>query len=424
MHGLVAGMASGYPAVQAAAAWAVTNAVAAANHAGGMKSPSTITMQMGVYLMQGLINGMLSMSSQVATAANQTMVDALNSLLQSVSSVMTSITSITASAASMTTASMQQMVTGINLLSNAAPQIQQALIILGASFAGWASSPATATLLATLTTLDGVLSPLSSALTSLGSASTSAAGITTASIAQLMSALTSLVYFSPAIKAAMGAIAAAFSNVGDTTGVTTNLTSLDSVFQKISSLFTDMGSAATGAANVTPAALSQISIAVQSAIHTVEDILKTAIPAFTSIGLQLMQGLAAGVAAGGVAVVAAAEAVAIAALTATRAATQTASPSKLYAEEGQNWMLGLVQGIKGGAPGVQGALTSSLPHVGRATGVNGGIGPGTTYAPTYQVTINAAGGNSKQISTDFQKMLNQHDADLLRRLKAGTISGG
>jgi hypothetical protein len=95
----------------------------------------------------------------------------------------------------------------------------------------------------------------------------------------------------------------------------------------------------------------------------------------------------------------------------------------LYAQEGRDWMLGAIQGIKATAPQVQSAVNSSIPRIRpSASSAAGAPAGGTTYSPTYRVTITAPGGNAKNISAEFEKMLEKHDTDLIRRLNAGSIS--
>jgi hypothetical protein len=118
---------------------------------------------------------------------------------------------------------------------------------------------------------------------------------------------------------------------------------------------------------------------------------------FTTLGSQLMQGLAAGIISATNQVVQAAVNAANQALAATKAATKTASPSQLYAEQGRNWMLGLVQGIQSGTGLVQGAMVGSLPRVGAAGGMGMGMGAGLQVHATFQII--APGGNPEAIKS-------------------------
>jgi hypothetical protein len=83
-------------------------------------------------------------------------------------------------------------------------------------------------------------------------------------------------------------------------------------------------------------------------------------PAFHSAGIYLMEGLATGIEAASVQVEQAAVQAAEGALRATRAATQTHSPSRLYAKEGRNWMLGLVRGVQSTQGGTSQQLSTTV----------------------------------------------------------------
>lgn len=81
MMGMAQGIVGGAPATAGVAATAVNMIIAAANQAAGIASPSTVLMNTGQWMMQGLANGITSSTPIVTTAANaaaQAAIDAIS----------------------------------------------------------------------------------------------------------------------------------------------------------------------------------------------------------------------------------------------------------------------------------------------------------------------------------------------------------
>lgn len=164
--------------------------------------------------------------------------------------------------------------------------------------------------------------------------------------------------------------------------------------------------------------------ALQSLAARMVAVLRAQLPLFRSVGVQLMQGLAAGIQAGTAAAVAAAVASAQAVASATKAASQTHSPSLLYMAIARDWMLGLVQGISGGVPMVQGAMRGAVGSVAPATRLPGTAGmalggTGGSIVINSPVTINAPSGNANEILRVLGPALDKHDRQLVQRLRSG-----
>jgi hypothetical protein len=170
--------------------------------------------------------------------------------------------------------------------------------------------------------------------------------------------------------------------------------------------------------------------AVLNYLHTLwgqmSSYMKTLPPLMQSLGVQLMQGLARGIQAGTAQAVAAAVASANAVTAATKATTKTQSPSLVYAAIGSDLMAGLAQGIRSAAPLAKSAMVSSLnsltPSAASLAG-HGGIGGGITMTNHYTVTVQApAGTGPGSLTPALKQAFAAHDADLVRRLKAGSMS--
>jgi hypothetical protein len=165
----------------------------------------------------------------------------------------------------------------------------------------------------------------------------------------------------------------------------------------------------------------------QNLWHDLLTYLQTLPSKMQTIGDQLMLGLAKGIEAGTPAAVAAAVKAAKAVEAATKAATKAQSPSMVYAAIGNDLMAGLAQGIKNGTGLAKSAMVSSLNTItptaanlaGRGLGMGGG---GITMNNTYHVTIGATGSNPNSVTEPLKQAFAQHDADLIRRIKAGSSS--
>src|ERR1700677_2710114 len=108
--------------------------------------------------------------------------------------------------------------------------------------------------------------------------------------------------------------------------------------------------------------------------------IKALVPDFTTVGQQLMEGLASGIESAASQVAAATAAAATASLAAAKTATKTASPSQAFAELGENLMAGLAQGVMSAASlarnavsGVTGGLTGAATLTGHGAGGGGGV---------------------------------------------------
>jgi hypothetical protein len=148
---------------------------------------------------------------------------------------------------------------------------------------------------------------------------------------------------------------------------------------------------------------SQITTHLTSIATKMLSYLKLQMPLFHDAGVAMMQGLSKGISDASAQVATAAVKAANDAVSATNNATKTHSPSQVFAEQGTNWMLGLVQGIRGGAAGVQGALTGSIPRVpnGSAFGLSGTGGASLTVHADFH--ISAPGGNPQAIKQAIEK---------------------
>jgi hypothetical protein len=136
-----------------------------------------------------------------------------------------------------------------------------------------------------------------------------------------------------------------------------------------------------------------------------------------------MTGLSAGIASAAGAVATAAAKAATNALAASKTATKTASPSLLFAEEGEDWMFGLIQGIKGKQGLLQSTLTGALPQVPGRLGGTGVGGGGLSLSVTASFTIQAPGGNVAQIKSAIeQDSAEQFSKQILQSIRAGAGS--
>lgn len=75
---------------------------------------------------------------------------------------------------------------------------------------------------------------------------------------------------------------------------------------------------------------------------------------------------------------------------------------------------GIPRGLSGGV--------SPFPTAGYASAGGGAARGDIVVSSTYNVTINADGGNPQQVATAFKKAAQEHTDDLIRRLRAGSIS--
>jgi hypothetical protein len=279
-----------------------------------------------------------------------------------------------------------------------------------------------------LKSLSSIFGPLSKVFADFGTLAGNTGSITAQSILDIENALTNLDAAAPIIIGQIKILTDSFKNL-KTGPLNTELDNLNTTLGKLGGVFTTLSNDAQGAAAVTPDNLGLITQAVKDlggsmsslpteigslSIGTLSafanlvavstDYLNTTgTTLFHSAGMNMMSGLALGISQGAGGVAAAVVAAVLGAAAASNAATITHSPSQLYAEQGRNWMLGIVQGIRGNAAQVQAALTGSLPSVGRPVGLTGGSSglSGLTVHATFQ--INAPGGNPASIKSAIEK---------------------
>lgn len=123
----------------------------------------------------------------------------------------------------------------------------------------------------------------------------------------------------------------------------------------------------------------------------------------SEIGANIIKGLADGILGGGAAVVSAITGVAGSAIGAAKSALGIASPSKVFAEIGGYTSEGMVQGVEGGTADVQGAFDEMVapPEAGAAATSQASPSGGNTY----QITIEAGGGDAKSIASAVRDVL-------------------
>ena len=189
--------------------------------------------------------------------------------------------------------------------------------------------------------------------------------------------------------------------------------------------FTTLGADIKKAVDKIPADISNETGSVTSAVNTMVGHLESTIQsqavvnAFYSAGVNMMHGLQSGINAAAGQVATAAANAATAALSASQKATKTHSPSLLYAEEGRDWMLGLVAGIQGSKGLVQAAVGGVLPTTGHPPVGQAAGGGGITLHVNANFTINAPGGNAGAIKNGMDDAATQFAKATLTALRAG-----
>lgn len=151
-------------------------------------------------------------------------------------------------------------------------------------------------------------------------------------------------------------------------------------------------------------------------------------PQWVTTGTMLMQGLSQGINAAAGSVATNAAKAATSALAAAKTATKTSSPSQLFAELGQNWMLGLVKGVAGNSSAVRGAVVSAatsaagpLPPGSLGGGRTGGAG-GFTFTWSGDVIVQSATGSPADTGTAVQKALQKNNQTLVTAFRTGAGS--
>lgn len=123
----------------------------------------------------------------------------------------------------------------------------------------------------------------------------------------------------------------------------------------------------------------------------------------SEIGANIIKGLADGILGGGAAVVSAITGVTGNAISAAKNALGIASPSKVFAEIGGYTSEGMVQGVEGGTADVQGAFDAMVAPPGPAGAPLASAAPSGGH--TFQITIEAAGGDGKSIAAAVREVL-------------------
>jgi hypothetical protein len=230
-----------------------------------------------------------------------------------------------------------------------------------------------------------------------------------------------------------------------------DLNHLIDLFHKIDDVFKGISGAASDSASVTQPALDKIKNAIKAVVDTINgiplqvyaangtiirtlqallnNILQvfngtTTFESFSSIGQNMMQGLAAGINVGSSAVQAAATQSAFAAMGAMHSVTRPGSPSRTYTEEGLNWMQGLENGIRNNTHLVHNAMLSVPPSVGPLNRLAPVTSGGARMSVTANFTINAPGGDAHAIKRAIQNESAQMFAQQLlisTRAGAGTV---
>ncbi|MDE2096453.1 MAG: hypothetical protein KGL39_04345 [Patescibacteria group bacterium] len=257
MVGLEGGIRSMAGAVAAQASAAASGAVAAAKAATQTHSPSVVFTQMGMDWMQGLINGMVALAGQVATTAQNTALQAVDQILQDLRSIFSDVVSVGQAAGALTDQAFQQMYAGMSLVTNEAPQLEQAINNLEPALAAIGST--TPNVATNLTSLDQVIQPLGQLFGDITTAATNAGTLTDQAFQQMYTGMGLVADNAGQLEQAINNLEPALAAIGSTTpNVATNVTSLEQVIQPLAQLLGDIGTAATNAASLTDSSINQM----------------------------------------------------------------------------------------------------------------------------------------------------------------------
>jgi len=161
---------------------------------------------------------------------------------------------------------------------------------------------------------------------------------------------------------------------------------------------------------------SQILKILKVLIARMEDFIKSTIPQFQAIGLQLMEGIAAGIQQGSSLVVSAAADAVAQALAAAKSSAGISSPSRVAAAEiGLPLAQGVALGIRQGSTLMASAMQEGVMGATRpmARGAYGG-GGAVTITANYAITL----GSAKDLDS-LKVALEQHDRELLQLIRQG-----
>ncbi len=127
----------------------------------------------------------------------------------------------------------------------------------------------------------------------------------------------------------------------------------------------------------------------------------------SDIGTALIQGLIMGITGAGPALISSITGLAGGAITAAKKALGIASPSTVFAEIGVNTAEGMVQGVDDTAPAVQGSLESMVapPEAAAPVAAATASASGSGGGHSFEITINAAGGDGQSIAAAVQKAI-------------------
>lgn len=125
----------------------------------------------------------------------------------------------------------------------------------------------------------------------------------------------------------------------------------------------------------------------------------------SDLGANIINGLVAGITSAGSAVFGALKGIVGGAIDGVKGLLGISSPSKVFAEIGSYTAEGMSAGVDQGAPNVQGSLESMVapPAAGAAAGGGGASGGGGGH--TFQIVVNASGGDAKGIRAELEAML-------------------
>lgn len=167
------------------------------------------------------------------------------------------------------------------------------------------------------------------------------------------------------------------------------------------------------------AVVYKVSTAFQETFTTVVSFLSSI--NLSDIGAQMIQGLINGITGAGSAVVDSVKGVVNGAIDSAKAALGIHSPSKVFAEIGENTAAGMEQGVTGGSSGVQGAIEDmSSPPSGSASG-------GASASTSSSSSGSSGGFNFQGAQFTFNGVKDAEDAEarfgeLLTKLIEGDLS--
>jgi hypothetical protein len=372
----------------------------------------------------GFVSSLNEVSKAFAHLGGSKDISTLTTELNGLGKMFDSFGRLAKSSASITQQSMSEITGALLTLDGGAKQIVPDVQAVVLAFANMDTKKAQTD----LNNLQTALNKVGQVFQAVGTISQNSGGITAQSMGNIVTSLQTFNDYLPYVMAELDKTKSDFDKFHDFKALFGDLNNLMVLFGKVSQVFQAIGqaaqnsSAATGPAlgNIVTSlgnvakALQQLGGAIIAANGPLTSLLSGLIgnmegvvnsPAvhasFENAGYSMMQGMTAGINAAAGAVGTAAAAAATNALGAARSATKAQSPSLLFAQLGEDWMAGLVQGIHNQAHTVQAAVTGSVPvvnpaHLAPTTG--GGV-----MNVTANFTINAPGGNPTAIKNAIEK---------------------